>query len=63
MSEFRWHVPADSPEYVKHPAKHIEPKDQLVPLRLHGDGVPIGKGKKRTQEENVRHHFGLFAGG
>ena len=42
------HIPADSPQYVEHPAKHIEPKDQLVPLRLHGDGVPIGKGKKRT---------------
>ena len=48
LSEIWEHIPADSPQYVGHPAKHIEPKDQLVPLRLHGDGVPIGKGKKRT---------------
>ena len=43
LSECWGHIPADSPQYVGHPAKHIEPKDQLVPLRLHGDGVPIGK--------------------
>ena len=39
------HVRAADPRLSCHPAKHVEPKRMLIPLRVHGDGVPVGKGK------------------
>jgi len=48
LSAFWSNIPDSSPQYTGHPAKHISDKDRLIPLRLHGDGVPIGKAKKRS---------------
>ena len=48
MCEFWSNIPDSSPQYTGHPAKHINAKDKLIPLRLHGDGVPIGQAHKRS---------------
>ena len=47
LSAFWANIPDSSPQYTGHPAKPIHVKDKLIPLRLHGDGVPIGKAHKR----------------
>ena len=41
-------MPADDPRYIGHLVNRIADKSCVVPLRLHGDGVPIGRAKKRT---------------
>ena len=47
-SNFWTEVPLTDPRYVGHPAKAVRQKEMLIPLRIHGDGVPVGKGKTRT---------------
>ena len=49
-SNFWTEVPLTDPRYVGHPTKAVGQKDMLIPLRIHGDGVPVGKGKKRTYD-------------
>ena len=46
-SEFWSNVPEEDDRFVGHPAKRLA-KDMLIPLRLHGDGVPVGKVQKRS---------------
>jgi hypothetical protein len=41
-------MPADDPRYIGHLVNRIADKSCVVPLWLHGDGVPIGRAKKRT---------------
>ena len=48
LSAFWSNIPDSSPQYTGHPAKHIDNKDKLIPLRLHGDGVPTGQAQKRS---------------
>ena len=42
-------VPASDPRMTGHPAKTM-PKHNLVPLRLHGDGVQIAKAANRSYD-------------
>ena len=52
MAGFWQQIPANDARLVGHPVNRIDNEDRkkVIPLRLHGDGVPIGKGKKRTFE-------------
>ena len=46
LEEWWSHIPLDDPRFMGHPAKRMS-KSKLIPLRIHGGGAPIGKGKKR----------------
>ena len=49
LADFWGNVPLGDPRMVGHPVNRWQgPKDTLIPLRIHGDGVPVGKGKKRS---------------
>lgn len=49
LSEFWSHIPEDDPRLRNHPIRKIEGfKEKCVPLRLHGDAVPIGKKRGRS---------------
>ena len=46
LSAFWQHLRPDDPRMLGHPVKQIgDYQNKVVPLRIHGDGVPIGKAK------------------
>lgn len=50
LEDFWSHVLAADPRFTGRPAKRLPSKGALIPLRLHGDGVPIGRALKRSMD-------------
>ena len=49
LRDFWTRIDADDPRIRAHPVLRVERyADRAIPLRLHGDGVPIGKAKRRS---------------
>ena len=49
LREFWSHIPADDPWLQGHPIlRDPDYANHAIPLRLHGDGVPVGKAKRRS---------------
>ena len=51
LQNFWEHVPVDGPWLRGHPVRRIKDFTKwAIPLRLHGDGVPVAKAKKRSMD-------------
>ena len=45
------HVPGDDPRLQGHPVRRLDNfRNRVIPIRLHGDGVPVGKAKGRSMD-------------
>ena len=45
------HVPDDDPRLQGHPVRRLDNfRNRVIPIRLHGDGVPVGKAKGRSMD-------------
>ena len=50
LVDFWSHVREGDPRLSGHPVKRKADKSRVVPLRIHGDGVPVGKGKNKSMD-------------